>query len=262
MDSSGWLRKLWKKVEGHVYYEILKFLALTAISVISTYVVARARHSTREDWLGYLILAFMVFCALVLSNLYVTKGRQELDPPKSNEVPVSVPVNLSEAILSPRSVDLQGEFLEVFIQTFDEIAVTRTYVLIKVRIVNAGKDEVTIVEKKLDISLPNWRAVATSVDIPDHWRLKKPNPRVLLAISYVETEITPKLGANPLDEVYKKGLPKEGWLAFELYISRGETAFPNAQFDLLLTDSLGNQHRIRRNMGLYPTLGELIRATT
>jgi len=41
--------------------------------------------------------------------------------------------------------------------------------------------------------------------------------------------------------------PHEGWLAFEVY-AHGSEEFPNAQFDLLLEDSLGGSHRIAEKL--------------
>jgi hypothetical protein len=72
---------------------------------------------------------------------------------------------------------------------------------------------------------------------------------------YDEFTISPRLGADPHAEIYKQGHPREGWINFELYEF---VEFPNAEFKILLKDSLGGQHWIRREPQVYKRTGELI----
>ena len=93
-------------------------------------------------------------------------------------------------------------------------------------------------------------------NIPPHWSIRR-RKEGTLSFTFEETLIEPALGSEPHIEVYKKGIPREGWLAFEAY-PWGEVEFPNAQFDLHLKDSLGGAHCIRRPSGVYAKTGEFM----
>jgi hypothetical protein len=95
-------------------------------------------------------------------------------------------------------------------------------------------------------------------DIPDSWHIRrKAGGFNFIVPQYQETGIAPVLGDNANKEIYKKGLPHEGWLAFEFSDFR-DIEFPNAQFDLHLKDSLGGGHRITRKSMLYIKEGEIV----
>jgi hypothetical protein len=153
-------------------------------------------------------------------------------------------------------VDLQGRFLELYIQSFEDMLhISKTYVAMKIQIVNHGPDETTIVSCGLHISLGPWKIDGQIMTaIPDTWRVKKQRENSFLVPTYDEVSLEPLLRAS---EVYRKGHPVQGWLAFELFVF-GDVEFPNAQFDLNVTDSFDVTHTITRKAGVYPRAGELI----
>lgn len=75
---------------------------------------------------------------------------------------------------------------------------------------------------------------------------------------YVDTSISSILGASS-EETYQQGLPRTGWIAFELY--SGNVEFPNAFFTLLVRDSLVGEHWIERQPMAYVKTGEIVIAS-
>ena len=104
----------------------------------------------------------------------------------------------------PKPVDLQGKILEMYIALFDEnLLLSKTYVAIKVQIVNHGPDEATVISCGLQISLGTWRAVGEIMNkIPDDWRIKKKRENNFLVSAYDEVPLKPLLRPS---EVYKRG---------------------------------------------------------
>jgi hypothetical protein len=129
----------------------------------------------------------------------------------------------------------------------------------KVHIVNHGSDEATITHCGLQVSLGAFHVDGKVVEIPSLWRIKRKRDGALLGVFYDETPINPCLGTQP-DEIYKKGHPRDGWLNFEYY-AHEDIEFPNAEFKVLLKDSLGGEHCIRRESCVYKKTGELVIAS-
>jgi hypothetical protein len=155
-------------------------------------------------------------------------------------------------------VNLQGEILDLYFHNSDVvIPLQRMFVLLKVRIVNHGPEEATVTHCGLRVSLKDFRAAGEIYPYPETWRIKRRKEGPYMVPVYEEISVEPRLGANPHAEIYRKGIPREGWVAFELYNSH-DRQFPNAQFDLLLRDSLGGEHCIRRDPQVYVKRGELL----
>jgi hypothetical protein len=92
--------------------------------------------------------------------------------------------------------------------------------------------------------------------IPDIWRIKRREETFVPR--YVDASILPILGASS-EETYQLGLPRTGWIAFELY--SGNVEFPNAFFTPLVRDSPGGGHRIERQPMAYVKTGEIVTAS-
>ncbi len=168
--------------------------------------------------------------------------------------PPPPPVTLS----IPLRVDLQGEIQELYFLSEGLFGLLTTYVLIKVQIVNKGSDEATITNVGLRAAIGDSYVDGKIMNkIPDSWRIKKMKEG-MLTTGYEETPIDRCLGAEAHTEIYRKGVPHVGWIAFEFY-SVGDVEFPNAEFNLLLKDSFGNDHRIQRKPMFYKRTGELVR---
>jgi hypothetical protein len=238
------------------------------ISAIATWLV-----HTVTAWLGlatipiryYVVLGILVFCAVTLFALLILILHKSVAVAEAPVASQAMP-NLDELRGQlfpqkppdpPKPVDLQGRILELYIETFDALPhVSKTYVAMKVQIKNHGPDEATIVSCGLRVSLGTWEIVGQIMKaVPDDWRIKKRREDNFFVAAFDEVELDPPLRG---DAVYKKGHPILGWLAFELYVY-GDVEFPNAQFDLSLTDSFDRPHLIVRPPGVYPKTGELIR---
>jgi hypothetical protein len=213
-------------------------------------------------WSFFALFAVVLFGALgawtVLTLLlYRFAGRTAAIAPKlrigdSDDVEYSI-----SQPSPPKSVDLQGEILELYISRTGIIATpSLLYIVLKVRVVNHGPDETTIMGCGLHISLGQFQLDGEIAKTPPKWHIKK-KKKGAFNLQYEDVPIDPYLGANPHAEVYRKGIPREGWLAFEVYLF-GDAEFPNAQFELFFQDALRGEHHIRRLAGVYERTGELV----
>lgn len=161
-------------------------------------------------------------------------------------------------------VDLRGEIQELYFYKPVVLGVSiRTLIVMKVRVVNHGPDEATVTHVGLHVGLEGFQQDCAITNIPDSFRIKRRREGDfdLILPSYQETTIAPILGGQAHKEIYKKGLPHEGWLAFECY-SLQDVEFPNARFDLHLKDSLGGTHCISRKSMVYIRDAELVVASS
>jgi len=262
MDNpkSGRIHNFWTKIQGHLYYDIAKSIALSLFATASAYLVQRIRHAPQQDFLGYVILAVLIFCAFMLAWIASrSTGRAALNskspdtPPPKTDAPMPAPFTLPPA----PAVDLRGEILELYFHR-EEIPITSTVtVVMKVQIVNHGPVDATITAVRLQIRVgtDNLHADLPKV-IPDSWRFRR-RKNELFNFAYEDIPFDVRLGVVPHDEIYRKGVPRVGWLAFE-FISMEHFEFPNAEFTLLLRDSLGGEHRIQRKPAFYKKTGEII----
>lgn len=240
-----------------------------AISALTTWIVGQVRSALGLAGLPayfYLLLGIVVFCAVSLFAILVVclqrtvTGAIAKAPPSSPRP--SIPAEPRVLLPSPpKTVDLRGQILELYLAQFEDLLHTsRTYMVMKVRIVNHGADEVTISGVGARASLADFSVDGEIITTDLSWlRIKRKREGVLLAVVYDVLAIEPFLGVNPHEEVYKKGKPHEGWLAFEFKVW-GNKEFPNAQVELFLKDALGNSHTVVRPAGVYEKTGELVRA--
>ena len=166
-------------------------------------------------------------------------------------------------VATPKSgVDLCGDILEVYIRYPDDkfFPMTQAFVFMNARIVNHGVDETAVTSFGLWVELGDYRKAGSEIPVPDTLRIRKPMEGVFLSTSFVETPLSPSLGVLPHEKVYVKGKPREGWLAFQVFV-HGSEEIPNVKFDLLLMDSFGQIHHIIRNPGVYRNTGQLVLAS-
>jgi hypothetical protein len=252
---------LWSKIEGNFYFAII-WAILSAIggsaavtSVWKQIQSYRGVYTTDSKSLFILCLLISIIILLAWIVAKIEVKRRIASPAV---LPDSKPA-LSAVALStvPRTVDLQGEILEIyFSDSFPTPFIGRKDVLMRVRIVNRGPNEATITHCGLQVSLGEFRATGAITDIPSVWRIRKQSDNAFLGLPLEDTQPAPRLGAHPHEEIYKQGHPREGWMNFELYLQSVD--FPNAEFRIVLKDSLGGEHCIRRPSGVYPKMGVLV----
>jgi hypothetical protein len=172
----------------------------------------------------------------------------------------SLPNTKSRKSPSPLPVDLHGEVLELYFHKDNDILgfPEHTTVVMKVQLTNHGQDQATITQCGLTVMLGDFRVEGALLQtLPDSWRIQKRKESSALNLEYIDMPIGPCLGETPEKEVYRKGVPRVGWLAFDFYFQEN-VEFPNAQFTLLLKDSLGGTHRIYREPMVYRKTGEIV----
>jgi len=201
-------------------------------------------------------VAALYFLGVILAGLLHLKAARigvdaSHDPPKTSS---------NRPLHSGHTTDLRGELLELYFHKDNDMVSfnERICVLMKVRITNHGTDEVAITRCGLAVLIGNFQVEGElRKNIPDSWRIKRKKESAALSPEYIETEIGPFLGESAEAEVYRKGVPRVGWLPFDIYLQEN-VDFPNAHFVLRLKDSLGGEHRIERLPSVYRIVGKLV----
>jgi hypothetical protein len=160
---------------------------------------------------------------------------------------------------SSLSTDLRGDILELYFHPENDLLglPSRTYILMKVQIVNRGIAEATITKVGLQVRVGQFESMCDLLkEVPETWQIRRRDDRYL-NMAYKNTPLDKVLGSESSEEIYRPGIPRSGYIAFELYAMEN-IQFPNAEFTLFLEDSLGGQHRILRMPQLYIKTGEII----
>jgi hypothetical protein len=257
------IQALWKKIEGNLYFWIIGAIFSTVggsavLTSIWKYIQSyRGVHAT--DSKGLFILCLLISCLILLAWI---AARREVKPriaslAESSLQTESLAVTVLPEPSTPHSVDLRGEILEIYFynpQSF--ITFEPMHVLCKVRIVNHGPDEATITDFSLEVNLGNFQRLGEMEAVPALWSIRKKNFGIA-GFTFEDTPITPRLGTE--SDRYPKGIPRTGWLAFAFPLfGERDIEFPNAEFTLHLTDSLGGEHDIRREPQVYTRSGEIV----
>jgi len=203
-----------------------------------------------------------VYAASLLGvGLLYYLGRRTGVTGKKTQSPESLlPLAATPSSVSPLSVDLRGEILELYFHKDNDIPSFQEHitVVMKVQLVNHGTAEATVTRCGLHVCIGQERLAGSLVNhVPDSWRIKKRKAAGVLNLDYVETQIEPCLGEAPEHEIYRKGVPRVGWLAFEFHVLEN-IEFPNAKFTLSFRDSLGGDHCVERPPMLYRKVGTLL----
>lgn len=204
----------------------------------------------------YVVFAIFIFCALVVSItfVFVFMGFTRRQPISASPTVAVLPPVTPAA--TPKPVDLQGEILELY---FGQSKGKHKLVLMKIRIVNHGLDEASIINWRLKITVGDDPPfVVLPINIPSVWRIGRPKPGSSFQDSeyYNEKSIDVRLNELPATDTYRRGVPREGWIAFEDHFF--DLEFPNGRFDVLLKDSFGGEHSIHRPATVYRRDKELI----
>jgi hypothetical protein len=96
-----------------------------------------------------------------------------------------------------------------------------------------------------------------AADVINGLYIKRPDPASLLGSPKQTYEaVVPDLTKVPHSDPYRKGIPKEGWVRFDV-MDYGSEPPVNGQFWIFLEDSLGNTHWIKRDPQSYKSEGNL-----
>ncbi len=240
------LSQLWKSWRTELLSSVVIAISVFLLSYRQDPNAAKALEYTGEACGLYL-------AAWALYHLIRTPWKLNQHPPIYKEKPKA----------GTRSVDLQGEIQEIYFRNEDDRIgfPSRTYVLMKVQVVNRGSFEATITNVALQVRVGTFEAMCDLLkQIPDSWQVRHRDERYLNMV-YLHTPVDTCLGQNPPAEIYRPAIPRSGWIAFELYALQN-IQFPNAEFNLFLKDSLGEQHRVQRASQLYIKSGEIISVST
>lgn len=247
------LRTKFKEFWPKIQYDVFKYAFLaSAPTMLAVLVYLLHLWKTVPSWIPAGVLFVVAACMFIWygSLLLILLGRNSEN--SMDRLPGKGMSNLDPVASGPKPVDLQGKILELCLHTDNEWeSLCRFYVLARVRIVNTGPDEATVTHWGMEISLGRYHETGVFHRVPDRWRIKKLRADDMYGELFDVTTISPQLGVDAHEEVYKKGIPHEGWVLFALLTSIGGQECPNAEFKINLVDSLGGKHSFRREAGVY-----------
>jgi hypothetical protein len=119
------IKNFWKKIQGHVYYEAIKYVVLLGVSVMTPYflqLVQGIQHVPQIGLVNSALLAVLTFCALLLSVIFF-RG--------SNNTPT----------LSPNSPNFEMEIEQVY-HEFSE-SNNNTVLIFAINLINRGAPSIT-----------------------------------------------------------------------------------------------------------------------
>jgi len=260
-------RELFGHVQGHLAYEILKWVVV-GLGAIMTPVLLRlyqqyVEHVPPENLLGYLLLGVGIACLLLLL-LIVVKAEW-----KARDVATSVPSKepasglQTDVIAVPpnKGVDLHGVVENLyFTQPLSSAGIYLGYsVYMKLRITNHGPDDGVVTKWHLYIKIGDENvAQGASVPIKPNVAIKRPDPNTMFIQSnFVYESVQPDLAALPPHDAYRKGIPKIGWLRFDP-ADYGSAPPHNGELYIALEDSFGDVHWVIRKPQSLRVDGELV----
>jgi hypothetical protein len=256
MESwTKWLNKQYHVIEGHLKWAIILTIT-TALTWTAHYVDAH-----RADIASWLNLALPIFAIVAVLYLVLSRSPRRESAPSAKPLTLPPPPapTLPALPSPPAPVNLQGEIQELYFKSEGIPGLLqKMFVVMKVRVVNFGPDEAAITDIKLNVNVGESHLAADFVKtIPNDWRIKK---RItdLFSIAYDETPLEPPLlSAESEPQIYRKGVPKTGWIAFE-WSGFSDIEFPNGEFVLFLKDSFGKWHVVTRKPMVYEKPGEIV----
>lgn len=277
----GFWKRQWEEIKPHIKAHLFiltasSLLGSAVVASVATWIVKVIQKALGDPLLPthfYVILGILIASLMLLAGVFaltfsvasrkptqaaqtaqLTYGPDSITPPRDAPIPIS------EALFFP-PVNLRGEILELLFYSPDNefSVISNEFVVLRSRITNHGADEVTVTNCRLEIRLGDFWQGAERVNIPTNWRVQRKRPNTLTAV-YDEMPLEPALGVGVPGVIYKKGHPQEGWLAFQLHLFH-DYEYPNAQFILHLTDSLGGEHQITREPAVYNRTGTIAEAS-
>jgi hypothetical protein len=247
---------LWQQIIVGAVLAVCILLQQIHRNIISTTAIRANILAVLEPYLfviGVLVLWHLGRTAYLLH----LEDRAEIDRLVANQPPVEEIE--PPAPVEPLSVDLRGVILELYFHKENDLLSfpSHTIILIKAQIVNHGPVEATITQVGLQVRIGAYQSMCDLVkNIPDTWQIRRRDDKYLNMV-YINTPLDSYLGSAPSEETYRTAIPRSGWLAFELY-GQENIEFPNAEFNLLLMDSLGGKHRIQRKPQMYIKTGDIV----
>lgn len=237
---------------GHLWQSWRVEIWPAAVIAILVFILSYQHDPNARMAFTYTVEACLVYLAgWGIYHLVRTPWKLNEHPPVFKEL---------EKSASPLPVDLRGDILELYFHAENDLLgfPSHTYILMKVQIVNRGTAEATITKVGLQIRVGQFESMCDLLkEVPETWQIRRRDDHYLNMV-YKNTPLDSVLGTRPSeDEVYRPGIPRSGWIGFELY-AQENIQFPNAEFTLLLEDSLGGQHRVRRMSQLYVKTGDIV----
>lgn len=229
-----WLIEQWRQVRGHIKFEIGKWLIFNALggaTLIGLVVWFRQKllHAS-PDWylFGFVFAAslilFLYSDAKIVKNFF---SRTSSPIPSSQDPAPEIP-------LEPHKARLKADILDILFHTERFALMNDVFVLLQVRVVNHGEEEVVINEWKLETWVGEDKFNLEQVDIPEIWRIKHTPPGGPYSVENPDRHLI----EGPL----RKGIPQTCWVNFKMQ-ALGRVLPPhNAKFVLTLEDALGATH--------------------
>jgi hypothetical protein len=73
----GIFRNTWQDIRGNLKYDILKWVVLAGVAVLTAAAIKwiqQLRHAPQQDTLGYILLAVLIFVALMTCGISAVLG--------------------------------------------------------------------------------------------------------------------------------------------------------------------------------------------
>jgi hypothetical protein len=209
------IKNFWKKIQGHVYYDVIKYVIFFGVSLMTPYflqLVQGIQHAPQIGLVNSAILAVLTFCALLLSVIFF-RG--------SNNTPK----------LSVNRPDFEMEIEQVnheFSESDDN-----TVLIFAINLINRGAPSIT----------RGWRGVCeingytekmNPIHITGSWVIRKGNQKLTIR---PDDQITTKT----FERRVETGEGKVGRIFFTLHGKRyDQLQSLNFRAIITFTDFLGN----------------------
>jgi hypothetical protein len=267
ITGMNWMRKEWEEIRPHIKAHIVIVAGTAVISATGVWITRFIQNQIGVSLLPtrfYIVLAVLIFCALLLSIILLFVLSRFLNGSSSpaSQAPPVIPTNKTASELAvTKAVDLRGQFDEMFFfrpVTGMEAFFSYPYsVLFKLTITNVGTDETTIVGWNLGLWMGNDFLGGKITKIPASWHIRRYGTDLYNLNQFHDEPLEEKIDKLPSGEAFRKGIPRTGWIAFEVQAWQGELPH-NAYFRIVAKDSFGNEHNFDRPAQNYIKTGELV----
>lgn len=267
ITDMNWIQREWEEIRPHIKAHFVILAGTAIISAAGVWFTTFVQSEIGISLLPtrfYVVLTVLIFCALLLSIilLFVLARFMNRASSPTPETAHVMPENKPASELSvTKTVDLKGVFNEMlFFRPITGMEALFPYpysVLFSLTITNVGTDEATIVNWNLGIWMGQDYLNGVLTKIPESWRIRRYGSDLYNLNKFIDEPLEEQIDKLPKGEAFRKGIPRTGWIAFEVQAWQGELPH-NAYFRIVAKDSFGTEHNFDRPAKNYIKAGELV----
>ena len=252
----GWLTQQYRDIRGHLKFEMLRqVVAILSGATMIGLLYAFWQRIKQVPIDLYLLGGLFIVSASIFfyfgSRLRGVQAVQEKKPPKEEPPKAVLPLALTPPPVDPKKPNLKCEIQDILFYVERLFIGNDVYVLLQVRVVNYGEQEVAVTEWSLEAQAGVGILRGEVEPIPENWKIRRFAPGKVITVE----EIGKKLYAST--EPFRKGIPQAGWISFKL--STLFRMYPpyNAKFTLKAKDALGEEHLTVQQASFLNESGEI-----